>query len=72
MHMLEAVACSLVIFLRLLFFLNFIATSEFVEVELSISNLKAKPLEFVCFGFQEALIYILKGFSKARNCLVRG
>ena len=74
MHMFKAVACSLVFFLRLLFFLIFISTSEFIEVELTISNLNAEPFEFVCFGFQEALIYIVKAcfLAKARNCLVRG
>ena len=74
MHMFKAVASSLVFFLRLLFFLIFISTSEFVEVELTISNLNAEPFEFVCFGFQEALIYIVKAcfLAKTRNRLVRG
>ena len=72
--MFKAVARSLIFFLRLLLFLIFICTSEFVEVELTIPNLNAEPFELVCFGFQEALIDIVKlcPLAKARDCLVRG
>ena len=72
--MFKAVACSFIIFLRLFLFLILISTSEFVKVELTISHLNAEPFEFVCFGFQEALINIVKAsfLTKAGSCLVRG
>ena len=72
--MFKAVACPFIFFIRLLFFLIFISTSEFVEIELTISNFNAEPFEFVCFGFQEALINIVKAsfLTKAGSCLVRG
>ena len=72
--MLKAVACPFIFFLRLLLYLIFISTSEFVEIELAISHLNAEPFEFVCFGFQEALINIIKAcfLTKARSRLVRG
>ena len=72
--MFKAVARSLIFFLRLLLFLIFICTSEFVKVQLTIPNLNAEPFELVCFGFQEALIDIVKlcPLAKAGDCLVRG
>ena len=48
--MLEAVACSLILLLRFLSLLVIISTSEFIEIELTISNFNTEPFEFVCFG----------------------
>ena len=72
--MFKAVACPFIFFIRLFLFLIFISTSEFVEIELTISHLNAEPFEFVCFGFQEALINIVKAsfLAKARSRLIRG
>ena len=50
MYMLKAVACSFVLLLRLFSLLVIISTSEFVEIELTISNFNTEPFEFVCFG----------------------